>query len=294
MGSDVMRAAMGEPQEGGPDRRWISFRAGVTLAIFVVGTAIATVIALKTGNIPFLAEQNAQAQDSASDKVDASKPPFNVTVTPAYGEQNPGTSWEIDRRLTPAEEAELRTIPASIDSADRVWKFVRKAGGRRTDGDANGYRFQFTSERQAAVSITDFYAKAGKCWPSRAKTYISLEQGGWTGWEEAYFDLDSKRSFIPLLQGTTQDSRAGLPLKKKISLGGNETPADLKVLPSSTTQSCNWSLELVYNVAPDPESKKQTVSKDAKGNDLIFNGPYAADADVWGPAYSGNFEKDRS
>lgn len=291
-GSEAIRAAVGERPEGGSDRRWISVRAGVALTIFLIGAAVASLIGLWIANV--FADDSAKVQDDANERVDASKPAFDVTVTPALSDKNPWTSWEIDRRLTPAEQSELEKMPASVENADRVWEFVRKAGGRRADGDANSYRFQFTSERQAAVSITDTYAKVGKCWTSRAKTYISLMQGGLTGWEDVYFELDSKLSAIPLLHGTAQDSQAGIPFDKAIALGGNETPAYLKVLPNSTTRSCNWSLQFEYNVAPDATPKKRTVSKDGKGDDLVFNGPYATDADVWGPGPTGTFAKDTS
>lgn len=291
-GSEVMRAAVGEQQEGGSARTRISVRAGVALAIFLIGAVVVSVIGLVIANV--FANDSAKAQDDANGRIDASKPPFDVTVTPALGDRKPWTSWEIDRRLTPAEESELEKISASVENADRIWEFVRKADGRRTDGDANGYRFQFTSERQASVSITDVYAKIDTCWSSRAKTYISLMQGGLTGWEDVYFELDSNLSAIPLLHGTAQDSQAGIPFDKIIALGGNETPAYLNVLPNSTTRSCNWSLQLEYNVAPDATPKTRTVSKDEKGDDLVFNGPYATDADVWGPGPTGTFTKDTS
>ncbi|MFE7439472.1 hypothetical protein ACFU7X_03280 [Streptomyces chartreusis] len=289
-----MRATLGERREGVSDRRWFASRGGAALAIFLAGSAAASVIGLMTGNLPFFVKENAQAQDAANDEIEAGKAAFDVTVKPALGDAKPWTSWEIDRRLTPAEESELRKIPASIKSADRIWEFVRKAGGRRTDGDANGYRFQFTSERQKTVSITEAYAKVDKCWPSKAKTYISLMQGGLTGWEDVHFDLDSKLSSIPLFQESLQGSQVEMPFDKVIALGGNETAAYLNVLPNSIAQSCNWSLQLEYNVAADPEPKTRTVSKDRKGNEFVFNGPYAADADVWGPSYTGTFGKDTS
>ncbi|MFD9484684.1 hypothetical protein ACFWBX_11890 [Streptomyces sp. NPDC059991] len=251
--------------------------------------ALATsILGLKVEN--YYAKDSAASQDSANDEIDARKPAFNIKVKAALGQADPWTNWEIDRRLTPTEESELRSMPASIESTQRIWDFIRKAGGRRVDGDANGYKFEFTSERHQSVSITEVSATAVKCWTSQAKTYISLEQGGFTGWEDVYFDLDSTRSHIPLLQGTPQDSRAGIRFSKAISLGGNETPAYLKVLPNSTTQSCNWSLEFKYDINSGPD-KPQTVSTDEKGNALVFNGPYATDADVWGPGPTGTFTK---
>ncbi|WP_406100913.1 hypothetical protein OG698_01390 [Streptomyces sp. NBC_01003] len=106
---------------------------------------------------------DAKRDDHNADVIEDAKKPFDWKMNPGLSDEEPWTSWVLDRRLTPKEQAELKGLRADRKA---ILAFVKKRGGWRVGMEADSYKLQLTSEKQKAVVVTQLSARAVSCRPS--------------------------------------------------------------------------------------------------------------------------------
>ncbi|MEU0401632.1 hypothetical protein ABZ318_15580 [Streptomyces sp. NPDC006197] len=276
--------AVPESTEPGRGRKWGLKRIAVTTVALVVVGFTSTYLAYEFELIT--APKRAEAEDKAADTIESKKDPFAWRMNPQLPPSEPWESWEIDRKLTPAEEAELRAIDGEGDKA-AVWKLVQRLEGRRVRGYAASYDLQLTSEREQTVLVTGLSAQATKCWTPKVKTRISVASGGTEPWEEVHFDLKPDMTVAPAMTwerspGTPEyEAPESVPFRKAVSLSKTQTPGLLSVTPYlMTSKDCEWKIDLDFNVnSGDPE--KKTIFEDSTGKKLVVYGMRAGGTDDW-------------
>ncbi|WKX68614.1 hypothetical protein [Streptomyces sp. XD-27] len=228
-----MSTAVPESTEPGRGRKWGLKRIGISVAGLVIVGSVGTYLGYRFELLT--AFGRAQAEDKAGDAIEAAKDPFAWRMNPDLPTSEPWESWEIDRKLTSAEELELRSIDGEDKSA--IWKFVQRLGGRRVRGYAATYDLQLTSEREQNVLITEVSAKATDCWDPKVKTRISVATGGTESWEEVFFEINPDNSVVPAMTWKRApdvpeyETPEGVPFKEAISLSKTQTPGLLSVTP---------------------------------------------------------------
>jgi len=275
--------AVPESTEPGRGRKWGLKRIAISVAgLLIVGT-VGTYLGYRFEL--FTAPGRAQAEDKASDAIEAAKEPFAWKMNQDLPVTDPWESWEIDRKLTAAEELELRSIDGNDKSA--VWKFVQHLGGRRVRGYAATYDLQLTSEREQNVLITELGAQATHCWDPKVKTRISVATGGTEPWEEVFFEINPDKSGVPAMtwerapDTPEYEAPEGVRFKKAISLSKTQTPGLLSVTPYlSEEKDCEWKIDLEFNVNSGP-SERKSITEDALGKKLVVYGMRTGGTDDW-------------
>ncbi|MER5950342.1 hypothetical protein ABT127_30295 [Streptomyces sp. NPDC001904] len=100
---------------------------------------------------------DAERDDRNADAIDDAKKPSDWKLNYALRDEEPGFAWALDRRLTPAEAAKLKSL---ADDKKAVWAFVREQHGWRSGMEAGSYKLQLTSEKSKPVAITRMRARA--------------------------------------------------------------------------------------------------------------------------------------
>lgn len=224
---------------------------------------------------------DAKRDDHNADVIEDAKKPFDWKMNPGLSDEEPWTSWVLDRRLAPEEQAELKGLR---DDRKAIWAFVKKRGGWRVAMEADSYKLQLTSEKQKAVVVTQLAARAVNCRPSPVKTSISIGTGGTEVWDNAHFNLTADDSSVPALvfkQKDPTDSPEEAPFEKVVSLGGAQSPGFLILTPFLTAPKlCDWSVSLKYNVNSG-KTQSQTIAKDDDGRPLRVTGLRGEGVDSW-------------
>ncbi|MET9292130.1 hypothetical protein [Streptomyces sp. NPDC003077] len=227
------------------------------------------------------AQGDAERDDRNADVIEDAKKPFDWKMNPGLGDEQPWTSWVLDRRLTPEEQTELKGLR---DDRKAIWAFVKKRGGWRVGMDADSYKLQLTSEKEKAVVVTQLAARAVDCRPSPVKTSISIGTGGTEVWDDAHFRLTADGSSVPALvfkQKDPTDIPEEAPFEKVVSLGGAQSPGFLVLTPFlDVPKLCDWSVSLEYNVNSG-KTRSQTIAKDDDGRPLRVTGPHGEGVDSW-------------
>ncbi|WP_432042025.1 hypothetical protein [Streptomyces cadmiisoli] len=240
------------------------------------------------------AEEDATVADKADDKVDAGKDPFVAKMSVAMDDSYAHESWALPRSLTPEERQRLSRLIGAGEDPEAVrraiWTVVSDAGARRIMGAAAIYDLQVTSERKNSVVVTRITAEATRCWKPEGKVWISTGTGGLEGWEDISFDL-KKGVEAPAMETTGDPNNPSYErFEDVISVGGQQTPGFIKVLPFAIQKSCEFKVNLYYNVNSG-KTRKKTISEDEKGEKLVFHAaPMGVGVETWTWIGGDNFD----
>ncbi|WP_395759004.1 hypothetical protein OIE82_17880 [Streptomyces althioticus] len=268
-------AAVPESSEPGRGWKWGLTRLGIVLVgtlLIVVGTA-----AFERWYTNSNSEEDATVQDAADDKVDAKKDPFVAKVSTWMTDSYAHESWALPRKLTPAEEQQLmHDLDGKAGdhkaATQAIWNVVKEAGARRILGAASIYDLQLTSERKNPVVVTRIAAEATRCWKPDGAISMSAGTGGVEGWEDLSFMLEEGVE-VPAMKNNGDEMNPAMEeFKGVVSLGGQETPGFIKIAPFAFQQSCEFKVNLYYNVNGG-KTQKKSISEDENGETLVFHAP---------------------
>ncbi|GAA3475550.1 hypothetical protein [Streptomyces yanii] len=281
----LVELAAPDSAEPGRGRKWGLKKIGFSIVAFMVVTVVGCLIAFSFDW--WTSEDRAVKDDKNQDKIEDAKPAFGWRLDPALGDDEPWESWEIDRTLTSAEQRRL----ASLDGEDKaaVWAFVKELNGRKVRGIAAIYNLQLTSEKQKSVLITKLSAKTTRCWPSRARTTLSIGTGGSESWDEVHFNLVASGAPAPPLGYTEVEPGQvpeEIPYKKAISLGNTQSPGLLAITPYvMERRDCEWQMDLEFNVNSG-QVQTRKITHDSAGKKLMVYGLGREGVDSW--SWTGN------
>jgi hypothetical protein len=211
------------------------------------------------------AESTVRDNQRAEDQVDREERPFVGTVEK---DRTTPENWKIvlDRTLTEKEAAKLRSFsPYSATGMTEAARFLTSLGGRVlrfpplldryppgytyiNGGDAAAFNLNLFSKRQAQLSITDMRPVGITCHRPTAKTVAVFPPQGGAAYEGIFYDLTRPES-PPIV--TDPDSRQGRPYfaRRKIDLGGGESPGGLHVESVTKGRTCDWRIRAEYSDA---------------------------------------------
>jgi hypothetical protein len=233
------------------------------LCFGAVGVLLAAFAAVWASNQS--AESTVRDSQQAEDQVDQEERPFIGAV-----EKDPTTpeNWKIvlDRTLTRKEAAKLRSFsPYSATGMTDAARFLTSLGGRVlrypplldryppgytyvNGGDAAAFNLNLFSKRKAQLSITDMRPVGISCRKPTAKTVAVFPPQGGAAYEGIFYDLTDPGS-PPIV--TDPNSRQGRPYfeRRKIDLGGGESPGGLHVESVTKGRTCDWRIRAEYSDA---------------------------------------------
>ncbi|MFH0244599.1 hypothetical protein ACGRHY_19790 [Streptomyces sp. HK10] len=205
-------------------------------------------------------QQDRTANEKRAEEVeDRKEEPFTATVE--Y-DDSPPEVWKIvlDRTLTEAEQKRLSAFRVSEEAR----KYLTSLGGRtirytsllnsdpmdlvpQAGGNSTVFKMNLFSKRDTQLSITDLKAVDVSCREPTAKAVIVFPPQGGAAYEGILYNL-AKPDLGPIItdekyQGEHYFSR------RKINLGGGESPGGLRVEAVTQRQSCTWELEAHYRDA---------------------------------------------
>ncbi|MFD4237501.1 hypothetical protein [Streptomyces sp. NPDC058542] len=266
----------------------------------VITIAILIVIGILAAGVIFYVEyyledtksqEVAERDDRNADKIDDAKKPFDWKLNEYPEEDEPGNAWVIDRKLTPAEQKELKSLGATT-TADRsaVWKFVKRLGGWRFGRAAAAYKLQLTSEKTKPVTITQMSARAVNCKSDAIKTFLTLGDGGIENWDDVHFNLTTDGAPATTRAWKEKFDENGehlgmedIPYQKVVSLGGTQSPGFLSMTPmldQAPDTLCEWTLSLKYNINSGKD-QTVTITEDEAGIPLRATGKPGEKSDNW-------------
>ncbi|MFF5252334.1 hypothetical protein ACFY4K_09820 [Streptomyces leeuwenhoekii] len=281
--AQVLGAAVPESSEPGRGLKWGLTRLGMVL----VGALVLIVLtaAIERWYTNRNAEDDATVQDVADDKVDAKKDPFVAKVSTWMDDSYAHEAWVLPRRLTPSEKQQLMRDLDGLGenhkaATQAIWNVVKGVGARRILGAASIYNLQLTSERKNSVVVTRLTAETTRCWKPEGVIWMSAGTGGVEGWEDISFEL--KGAEVPAMKNTGDVNNPAIEeFEDVISLGGQESPGFIKIAPYIFQRSCEFKVNLYYNVNGG-KTQKKTISEDGNGEKLVFHAPpYSEGVETW-------------
>lgn len=197
-------------------------------------------------------------EQKAAETLDQEETPFTVAIE--Y-DHSPPDIWTVvlDRTLTEEEQREF----SMLSGWEEVRQYLTSLGGRTLrypplfeasslphklwGTDSTVFTMNLFSKRDAQLSIVDMQAVNVSCQEPTAKAvFVAPPQGG-AAYDGILYDL-ARPGFGPII---TDEEHQGEHYfsRRKIDLGGGESPGGLRVEALTRGKSCTWEIEARYHDA---------------------------------------------
>ncbi|MFI0815381.1 hypothetical protein ACH4TX_03290 [Streptomyces sp. NPDC021098] len=238
----------------------------LTIALGLVTFLVASIFGYYVGFVgdTKTQESRTKTEQDVEDKLDQEEKPFTGTID--YDRSEP-ENWTVvlDRTLTAAEQKQLSAmIPYTSGSMRKARAFLTSLGGRtlrfpttlennptafnNVGTDSTAFTMNLFSKRNTQLSIIDMKAGDISCREPSAKSVFVFPPQGEASYTGILYDL-TQPDFAPLITDPGKDQARPYFSRKRMDLGGGESPGGFRIEAVTRGKTCTWDIKARYRDA---------------------------------------------